>query len=707
MDIQLLKQILSITDLLQYVGLKPSALRGKSKPMRCPFHEEKNALKKTMQVYEDTNSCYCFSTKCKTNSKSIDVISFCKYYYNIANDHEAIMKCKQIIHELGRWPVDVFNPFIQQQEINPQPTNEASQQTIEPSQQITQEQQSEVIKTFSYEAEKKTEQKTEQKTEIQTAAANLTITHPQNPNKALSLKIGMYQQLCLVHDYIEIHLLQALQVESTGSLRTGILIKKRPCTHATEIIRRGGIDLYHYESVQKIIKQTAEKFQLGFSYTENVFAIFIDLLEQYKLAQHIAPVTTTTDKEYTMTKEEQTEAMENICKENLLQTLYEMLPQTGIIGEEQNAMIITISMLTCRLQNPVSITCLSPSGMGKSYTMDKCSDCMPEEWVKRGTSFTEQSFYHFGKKELKHKIFMLEDATGIKGVEYSLRQLISSQLIIKYMATKNEKTGKVETIECPVEGPLCLCCTTTAEKQYTDNSNRVLEITLDTSQEQDERIAHYQKQLKAGLINKDEEKALQQKLKNMFRMLYPYKIINPYAMVIDVPQKYLHKRRGLQLLLHFIDGVTHLNQYQATTKREADAYGEVVLLTHPTHIAWSFKLLRNVLFTKSDELTTRVRSLYEKIQALLETWNNQTFTAQQIRKALRLEPRTLNYQLNTLRQYGFIQKTGGHKNKGGYVYELTNAERASSLQKEIDEHITTVMEKVWAMYNNVQQAKRV
>ena len=48
-----------------------------------------------MQVYHKTNSCYCFSTNCKTNGKSLDVIDFILHKEGCSK-REAILKAKEL-----------------------------------------------------------------------------------------------------------------------------------------------------------------------------------------------------------------------------------------------------------------------------------------------------------------------------------------------------------------------------------------------------------------------------------------------------------------------------------------------------------------------------------------------------------------------------------------------------------------------------------
>ncbi|MFY0256508.1 CHC2 zinc finger domain-containing protein [Chitinophaga sp. 30R24] len=89
MNIQEIKQQLTLSSVLQHYGLKPD----KHLRLHCPFHDDKTP---SLQVYYKTHTCYCFSSNCKTHGKALDVIDFVMYK-DSCNKHEAIEKCKQLI----------------------------------------------------------------------------------------------------------------------------------------------------------------------------------------------------------------------------------------------------------------------------------------------------------------------------------------------------------------------------------------------------------------------------------------------------------------------------------------------------------------------------------------------------------------------------------------------------------------------------------
>ncbi len=89
MEISEIKSRLTLKEVLYYYGLKPD----KHLRLHCPFHDDKTP---SLQVYYKTQTCYCFSTNCKTHGKSLDVIDFIMYMENITK-HEAIKKAKELL----------------------------------------------------------------------------------------------------------------------------------------------------------------------------------------------------------------------------------------------------------------------------------------------------------------------------------------------------------------------------------------------------------------------------------------------------------------------------------------------------------------------------------------------------------------------------------------------------------------------------------
>jgi hypothetical protein len=252
-----------------------------------------------------------------------------------------------------------------------------------------------------------------------------------------------------------------------------------------------------------------------------------------------------------------------------------------------------------------------------------------------------------------------------------------------------DKNGKLRTLTLVVEGPVSVIGCTTKERIYEDNANRSILIYLDGSKEQDHRIMQYQKELKTGAINKQEEKQAAEILQNTQRVLEPVKIINPYALLIDLPQAVFKPRRTMGLLLNFIEAITYYHQKQRA-EQVNKATGEIFIETEPQDIETAFTLLKETLFRKSDELSGACRSFYQALKRM----KLEKFFAADIRQNSRINPRTLQRHLKELNDYNYLQIVGGNKYKTGYQYELNPTAEKVKLEHEIDQQIKEILIKI-------------
>ena len=87
MEIQDIKNQLSITDLLAHYNLKTTG----NHMLCCPWHDDKTP---SLQIYPKTNTWTCFSSNCSTGSG--DVIDFIMKY-DKRTKYEALLKAKRLL----------------------------------------------------------------------------------------------------------------------------------------------------------------------------------------------------------------------------------------------------------------------------------------------------------------------------------------------------------------------------------------------------------------------------------------------------------------------------------------------------------------------------------------------------------------------------------------------------------------------------------
>ena len=513
------------------------------------------------------------------------------------------------------------------------------------------------------------------------------------------------EQLIYTNEYLTIEVLGGVRLEGLDRMRVTLKVS----LNESEIPPiRHNLDLYNDTQLEKFIRKIAERLEIGTSVTAGTLAQLTQQLENYRLEKIKEETSLLGTGGAPLTEKERKEAKEYLTTHDLLLTTQKDLAESGIIGELTNAMILFIAMTSRKTNEPLSVVCLAKSGTGKSYLMDMVARCIPEEDKKEQTQFTGNAFYYFKRNEITGKVFIVKDLEGALSALFPIRELQSEKKISKTI-TRKGKDGKLETITLVVEGPVSVITCTTQESIYEDNANRSILIYLDDSKEQDERILNYQKLKRAGLIDVLKENEIRQKLQNIQKCLEPIKVINPYAPLIDLPESIKTQRRMLPILLSFIEAITFYHQYQREQKKshplggDLEGAGEMYIESTPQDVENGFKYLQDVLFRKSDELNGAVRNFYEKLKIIVDkievTEENPTkkFKVSDIKKHLKLTPRSIQIYFKTLQEYQYLQIVGG-KQRTGYEYELLNAVTETELQKEIATHINIVLERVEKSY---------
>jgi len=454
---------------------------------------------------------------------------------------------------------------------------------------------------------------------------------------------------------------------------------------------RSTLDLYTDNQTDKLIRTLCEKWNLKLMDCSKAIHQMIAQLESFKL-QKLKYPQQKGEALFEQSEEEETQAKKYLAQKNLIANLQSDLQQIGILGEAENALILFLSMASHKYNNPFSVLCLAKSGIGKSYLLQKLSECMPKTAYSFHTQISENALYYFDSHQIDGKVLFIEDLEWTQKMLMPLATLQTQGKLIKTRATK-DKDGMLHSTTFEVAGKLCLIACAYAEKSYDQMSLPFLCLHLNHSQSQDLNIMEYQKKFRAGLINQIEIAAIQRRLKCVLAKLQNVTIINPFAPLIQLPEDLPNPRKTLLLLLNFIDIITFFFQYQRETKTNKET-GEIFTLTHPNDIELAFSLLKGSLFRRVDELNTTSRGFYNWLKKYLEEAKTNQFTALDIRKAKRLHPRTLNNYLNELKLYSYVQVVGGNKHREGFIYKLTDISELTELQNGIEASLKNTMEAI-------------
>lgn len=459
---------------------------------------------------------------------------------------------------------------------------------------------------------------------------------------------------------------------------------------------RHNIDLYNDTQVEKLIRKTAERLEIGISTITKNLADLINQLEQYRLSR-VEEQEKKPDTKKQLTETEYKAAKAFLQQENLLAKTNESIGKSGVIGEELNRLLMYLIFTSRKREHPLHIISLGNSGTGKTYLQEKVGELIPEEDKLEITVLSENAFYYFGQRELQHKLILIEDLDGAENVLYPLRELQSKKRISKTVAHKDSR-GNTKTISLTVEGPVSVAGCTTKESIYEDNANRSFLIYLDESLEQDEKIMQYQRKHSAGNINREEENNIKQLLQNTQRILQSITVKNPFAEMLKIPQEVFKPRRSNSHYLQFIEAITFYHQYQREQQVD-ESTGEVYINTTIADIEAANQLIKEILLRKSDELNTACRRYFEYLKAFLKTENKTAFTAKEVRQDLRINHSNQKRYMLGLLYNNYIKKSTGTKYKG-YHYEVVSMEEYETLKNSISSVLDEILNNLKAQQQN-------
>lgn len=456
-------------------------------------------------------------------------------------------------------------------------------------------------------------------------------------------------------------------------------------------IRQSNLDLYNDDATEKFIRKVAERLELGTREIQISIAELINGLEAYRLEQ-VEAQKPNKPQQREISEKRKAQVIEFLQSKDLLRRTNDLIGKTGMVGEENNRLLMFLVFTSRLREQPLHIISLGASGTGKTYLQEKISELIPEEHKLEITALSENALYYFDRTELKNKLVLIEDLDGAQDdkILYAIRELMSKKRISKTIPIKDSK-GNLKTVTLQVEDPICLAGTTTKERIYEDNANRSLLIYLDNSKAHKHQIMEYQQNLSAGTINKAKEEEIKTFLQDVQLLLEKVKVRNPYATKLNIPDTVFKPLRTNTHYLSFIETVTFYHQYQRERKR--DEQGNYYIETTLEDIEEANKLLKDVLLAKCDELTKACRDFLELLKNYVAKNNKQSFYSKEIREAYRFAPTTLNRHLLELSRYGYLKIIGGNRARG-YEYELLNSEEYQALKDNIQTALDEALENI-------------
>jgi len=323
------------------------------------------------------------------------------------------------------------------------------------------------------------------------------------------------------------------------------------------------LDLYRDGERRKFIDRASEETLLEKDLLKRDLGKLLLALEQTQEAR----LNTTGDDEEAveLSPDEEREALALLKSPNLLDRLTEAYDEAGIAGEKNNLLAAYLACASRKLAKPLAVIIQSTSAAGKSTLMDAVLSFFPSEDQVKYSAMTGQSLYYLGETNLKHKILAIVEEEGAEKASYALKLLQSEGELTIASTGKDPHSGRMETQEYHVEGPVAIVFTTTSIDIDEELMNRCLVLTVDESKEQTERIHQLQREARTieGILAQEKRKDIQHLLQNAQRLIHPLKIANPFARHLTFTSGRTRTRRDHEKYLTLIDTIALLHQHQA------------------------------------------------------------------------------------------------------------------------------------------------
>ena len=378
------------------------------------------------------------------------------------------------------------------------------------------------------------------------------------------------------------------------------------------------LDLYRDGERRKFIERAADETMLERDLLKRDLGKLLLALEQYQEARLNSP---TDDPEaVSLTATEEAEALQLLKSPDLLTKIAAAYDEAGIVGEETNKIAAYLACASRKLAKPLAVIIQSTSAAGKSTLMEAVLSFFPTEEQVKYSAMTGQSLYYLGESNLKHKILAIVEEEGAEKASYALKLLQSEGELTIASTGKDPHSGRMETQEYHVEGPVAIVLTTTSIDIDEELMNRCLVLTVDETREQTERIHELQREARTieGILAAEKRKDIIRMMQNAQRLLKPWKIANPYARHLTFTSGRTRTRRDHEKYLTLIDSIALLHQHQREPITHTINGRKVQMLPVTIEdIETANRIAPEVLGRSLDELPPQTRRLLESIKSLV------------------------------------------------------------------------------------------
>ncbi|MBL8992717.1 MAG: hypothetical protein JNM63_05210 [Spirochaetia bacterium] len=391
-------------------------------------------------------------------------------------------------------------------------------------------------------------------------------------------------------------------------------------------------------------------------------------------------------KVFTYSKDEEKEALEYLKHNDPLEReLFQDLEVLGYSGDDLAKIVLYVAVTSRKLDKPLSVLSVANSSAGKSFGQEVISSLVPDDELFSYTRLSPRSLSHFGKYDLQNKALFLDEFVGSEDESSSqLRSLLSRGHITTGYSTMDSMTGKVQTINKDVFGPIALLSSATNENRIDDETrSRFMILPVDESQEQTARVmaSMIERNTERGVLSQGQRDKIRRKYQMFQKVLRPVTVVlpDPWANKIQFNSERISQKRRFQGYLSFLYAVALHRQFQKDVKVLMTPSNEKVevIVVDRRDILLTNSVMSRLYGAGSQDLNPVNRKMLLDIQAFCDVQGKQagippgeiTFTRRDIRESGRWDAVPCRRAFEKLLELEYIEKSFGHK-RARHFYRL-------------------------------------
>lgn len=383
-----------------------------------------------------------------------------------------------------------------------------------------------------------------------------------------------------------------------------------------------------------------------------------------------------------LSDEEKTKALSFLKNPGLLQNISDSLKSIGIVGEEQNSLLLYLVATSRLLPVPVGAVISAPSAAGKSHLLNSLFSVFPSDAVYSYSCLSPKALLHHSGN-LDRKILSV-DSDSLSSCLSLLSGIINDQRVSSLLAQTDEKLNRKIAEELHSQ-----CRTSVILSSKNPNSipaairQSLLNISLDESVEQTTAIikARLARLSVSAMKSSCEIERISRILQNAQRLLKPVDVFLPDELLLDTSIKLLMHRRSITAILSIAQSIALLHQYQRDVSKgflliERDDLQKAIALTNgtvqalPSEISAPAQKLLHVI----ENLVREKQKKNEEPEKAVPSWE---FTRKELRPMLGWSESYLRLVIKELQKAEYIARvTGSQGAQYRYVLLVDESEIA-------------------------------